>query len=152
MSSAKWLKVMSLTARTSIIQGMSNIPQRPSESDVPAGHAREDYLNIGSITVYVRDQALSRQFYLERLGFGLVFDSAASDDDISHFLRSAGLRWLAVGPMVSARPMLLGAALALLKPAEGSEQARRIGTHTGVTFFTNDIAARHKEWHSRRLC
>lgn len=114
--------------------------------------ALEPYLIISSAEIYVRDQTLSRQFYLEKLGFGLVYDSADSEDEVARYARSAGVRWIAVGPMVSARPMFLGSALALIKPAEGSEQARRIGSRTGVMSLTEDIAARHKARAGRGVC
>jgi hypothetical protein len=67
----------------------------------------EPFLSLSSVEVYTHDQTLTRQIYLEKLGFGLVFDSADSEDKISRYLRSAGLRWIAVVPMISARPMLL---------------------------------------------
>ena len=49
---------------------------------------QDPYLRLGAITVYVRDQERSLQFYLHQLGFRLAFDTIAESGD----------RWLAVSP------------------------------------------------------
>jgi phosphoserine phosphatase RsbU/P len=111
--------------------------------------AQEPYLRVNAVDVYVRDQSLSRQFYLEKLGFRLLFDTSDSQDEGARRLREEGQRWVAVAPMISSNPMFGGSVLGLVKPAEGSEQARRIGTHTGISFLTENIAAKHREWAER---
>ena len=107
------------------------------------------YLRLWCAEVCVSDQTLSRQFYLEKLGFELIFDSADSEDAVSRHVRSTGQRWLVVTPKISAGPMFQGACLALNKPDEGSEQARPIGSRTGISFLTEDIAAKYREWSER---
>ena len=109
----------------------------------------EPYLWVSSVEVYVRDQTLSRQFYLDTLGFKLLFDSDESLEEGAHRLRETGQRWVAIAPMVSASHMFMGAALILTKPVKGSEQARRIGARIGISFLTEDIAAKYKEWSER---
>src|SRR5215831_4127862 len=79
------------------------------------------YLRLWCAEVLVRDQTLSRQFYLEKLGFELIFDSADSEDAVSRLVRSTGQHWLPLTPKISAGPMFLGACLALSKPDDGSE-------------------------------
>jgi catechol 2,3-dioxygenase-like lactoylglutathione lyase family enzyme len=118
---------------------------------LPAGPAAlEPDLRISSVEIYVRDQTLSRQFYVEKLGFRVVFDSAESEDEVARYVRSTGQRWIAVAPTIAATPMILGWSwLALVKPAEGSGLAGRIGSRTGVAFLAEDIAAKYKEWTGR---
>jgi len=107
------------------------------------------YFRIFCTEVYVRDQSRSRQFYVEKLGFEVIFDSADAQDEVSRHVRSMGLRWLAVTPTLSIGPMFQGSSLALAKPPEGSDQERRIGTRTGVSFLIEDIAAKYNEWSAR---
>ena len=107
------------------------------------------YLRLWCAEVWVCDQTLSRRFYLEKLGFELIFKSADSEDAVSRHVRSTGQRWLAVTPKISAGPMFQGACLVLSKADEGSEQARRMGTRTGISFLTEDIAAKYREWSER---
>ena len=107
------------------------------------------YFRIFCAEVYVRDQGRSRQFYVEKLGFEVIFDSAEAQDEVSRQIRSQGMRWLAVTPTLSSGPMFQGSSLALTKPPEGSELERRIGTRTGVSFLIEDIAAKYKEWLER---
>ena len=48
----------------------------------------DPYLRMHCVNVYVRDQDRSLQFYLERLGFHLAFDTRLQ----------TGERWVAVAP------------------------------------------------------
>jgi hypothetical protein len=49
---------------------------------------QDPYLRIHSVSIFVRDQDRSLRFYLDRLGFGLVFDAHLPCGD----------RWVAVAP------------------------------------------------------
>jgi serine phosphatase RsbU (regulator of sigma subunit)/predicted enzyme related to lactoylglutathione lyase len=93
----------------------------------------QPYLGIHSIIVHVRDQDESLKFYVERLGFGLVVDAPMDSEN----------RWVAVVPPDGS------VMLALLKPWTGTGETNRIGSHTGVAFETEDIAAKFQEWTGR---
>jgi serine phosphatase RsbU (regulator of sigma subunit)/predicted enzyme related to lactoylglutathione lyase len=99
---------------------------RPGESGRP-------YLRVHAVSVYVRDQDRSLHFYLDQLGFQLGVDVGLPGGD----------RWIVVSPPDGS------ALLALLKPAEDSEEYQRIGQLTGVVFVTDDIDARFREWSKR---
>jgi hypothetical protein len=93
----------------------------PMESPPPASykahrcsfhrHRPDPYLRLSAVTVFVRDQDRSLQFYLDELGFWLAFDV--------HF--PSGDRWLAVSPPDGTATL----ALVALKPA--SEEYKLIG-------------------------
>jgi catechol 2,3-dioxygenase-like lactoylglutathione lyase family enzyme len=87
---------------------------------------------VGLTTLVVRDYDEAIAFYVHRLGFDLVEDTALDD---------AGKRWVVVAP-----PGGRGAAL-LLARAAGPEQETRIGDQTGgrVGWFlsTDDFRRDH---------
>lgn len=93
----------------------------------------QPYLSILNVFVYVRDQDESLKFYIERLGFQLVADSSKEGEG----------RWVAVAPPDGS------VVLALIKPREGSPESTRIGSFTGVTLGSEDIAAQFREWSDR---
>jgi len=93
----------------------------------------QPYLSIHNILVYVRDQDESRNFYIDKLGFQLVVDTPMDSES----------RWLAVVPPDGS------AVVALIKPRQGSKESCRIGSPTGVTLATEDIAAKFQEWSAR---
>jgi serine phosphatase RsbU (regulator of sigma subunit)/predicted enzyme related to lactoylglutathione lyase len=93
----------------------------------------QPYLGIHSIMVPVRNQDESLKFYTEKLGFQLVADAPMEAEN----------RWIAVVPPDGS------VVLALLKHWRGSEEDSRIGSHTGVAFETEDIAAKFQEWTGR---
>jgi serine phosphatase RsbU (regulator of sigma subunit)/predicted enzyme related to lactoylglutathione lyase len=85
------------------------------------------------VNVYVRDQDRSLQFYLERLGFHLAFDTRLQ----------TGERWVAVAPPD-------GTAILALVPAKpDSPQYKLIGRSTQVVFITEDVTAKYLEWSKR---
>src|SRR5262245_4887943 len=92
----------------------------------------EPYLRVHCVTVFVRDQERSRDFYLNTLGFSLVVDTQFEE-----------FRWLAVAPpdghMV----------LALLAPKPCVTEETLLGRATGVVFITNDLQAKFDEWSER---
>jgi serine phosphatase RsbU (regulator of sigma subunit)/predicted enzyme related to lactoylglutathione lyase len=105
---------------------------------------QDPYLRLGAITVYVRDQERSLQFYLNQLGFQIAFDT----------LTDSGDRWLAVSPTDGT------AMLVLATPKPDSVEQALIGRYTSIAFFTDDVHAKFKEWsdrgihfhHEPRLC
>lgn len=85
---------------------------------------QDPYLRLGTITVFVRDQNQSLQFYLDQLGFRLAFDA----------LNESGDRWLAVSPTDGT------ALLVLATPKPDSEEHKLIGRPPGIAFFTDDCS------------
>jgi catechol 2,3-dioxygenase-like lactoylglutathione lyase family enzyme len=86
---------------------------------------------IATVTLVVADYDEAIAFYVGKVGFELVEDTAMGD----------GKRWVVVAPAGG------GAAL-LLAQADGERQAERVGDQTGgrVAFFlrSNDFAADHR--------
>jgi len=91
------------------------------------------YLCVHAINVYVRDQDLSVQFYVEKLGFSLAFDAQLQ----------SGERWIAVAPPDGS------ALLALIAPQPESRESAYIGRSTGVVLVTEDVIAKYAEWRKR---
>jgi serine phosphatase RsbU (regulator of sigma subunit) len=112
---------------------MANAP-----TDLPGGSAvrldRQDpYLRLQSVTIFVRDLEKSLSFYLDQLGFQLVFDARIQP----------GSRFVTVAPPDGT------ASLTLVAPEPGSEQGKLIGQPTHVTFVTEDVIAKYREWSKR---
>lgn len=94
---------------------------------------QDPYLRLQSVTIYVRDLERSLSFYQEQLGFRLLFDARVQP----------GGRWLTVAPPDGT------ANLTLVAPEAGSEQHKLIGRSTHVTFVTEDVLAKFREWSKR---
>ncbi|HKF22949.1 MAG TPA: SpoIIE family protein phosphatase [Candidatus Angelobacter sp.] len=91
------------------------------------------YLRIQSVDIFVHDLERSVEFYVERLGFHVVFD----------VLLQSGKRWVGVSPPDGT------AVLTLIAPDPESEQYQLIGRPTQVVFVTDDVAAKYAEWRKR---
>ena len=112
-----------------------------SRSDLPSwlddttlGQNRPDpYLRFHAIKIFVRDQDRSLRFYLDQLGFNLVYDARLQ----------SGERWVAVAPPDGT------AILALVAPRRGSREYRLIGQATHVAFVTDNVLAKYREWSQR---
>lgn len=94
---------------------------------------KDPYVRLGTVTVFVRDQDRSLRFYLDQLGFSLVYDGRLESGD----------RWLAVTPPDGT------AMLALVTPKPGSEEYKLIGRPTQIVFLTEDVFAKFEEWRNR---
>src|ERR1700751_778444 len=94
---------------------------------------KDPYLRLQSIIIYVRNLDRSLDFYLHQLGFQLVFD--ARDAKRRHFATVA--------------PPEGSANLTLVAPERDSEQYKLIGRPTHVTFVTEDVLAKFREWSAR---
>jgi serine phosphatase RsbU (regulator of sigma subunit) len=94
---------------------------------------RDPYLRLQSVTIFVRDVDQSLRFYLDQLGFQLIFDARIQPDR----------RWVTVAPPDGT------ANLTLVAPAPDSEQFKLIGRPTQVTFVTEDVIAKFREWSKR---
>src|SRR5438046_9591419 len=91
------------------------------------------YLRVHAVNIYVKDQARSLDFYLNRLGFHIAFDARVG----------GGERLLAVAPPNGS------AVLTLIEAKPDSPQARLIGRATQVVFVTEDLPATYTEWRRR---
>src|SRR5215472_2964965 len=103
----------------------------------------EPFLRLNFVTLWVRDQERSRQFFVEKLSFEPVVDVQAPQ----------GGRWIIVAPTAAGwLPGTTGGVLpgmALVVPREGSLEQQRIGQNTGVSFLTEDVRSVFEQW-SRR--
>lgn len=90
-------------------------------------------LRMHCVNVFVRDQEQSLRFYLDQLGFHLVFDTRLQ----------SGERWLAVAPPDE------NCMLTLIAPLPESKQYQLIGRATQVVFVTDDVIAKFHEWSKR---
>ena len=91
---------------------------------------KDPYLRLQSVSIYVRNLERSLEFYVDQLGFQLVFD--ARDEKF-----------------VSVAPPDGSANLTLVAPERDSEQFKLIGRTTHVTFVTEDVLAKFREWSAR---
>jgi serine phosphatase RsbU (regulator of sigma subunit)/catechol 2,3-dioxygenase-like lactoylglutathione lyase family enzyme len=94
---------------------------------------QDPYLRLQSVTIYVRDLEQSLSFYRDQLGFQLIFDARVQP----------GRRFVTVAPPDGT------ANLTLMAPEPGSEQFKLIGRPTHVTFVTEDVIVKYREWSKR---
>ncbi len=90
-------------------------------------------LRLHSVHIYVRDQERSLRFYVEKLGFELVFDARLQ----------AGERWVGVSPPNGT------AVLTLIQPDPESAESKLIGRATRVVFVTEDVPGKFRDWSNR---
>jgi serine phosphatase RsbU (regulator of sigma subunit)/predicted enzyme related to lactoylglutathione lyase len=93
----------------------------------------EPYLCIQDIVVFVRDLDVSKQFYVEKLGFELITEQRLP----------TGVRWIEVAPPDGS------ANLALVEPKPDEPEYKLIGGYRWVLFMTEDVHAKYKEWSER---
>jgi serine phosphatase RsbU (regulator of sigma subunit) len=98
-----------------------------------AGGTADPFLRVHAVNVYVRDLERSLQFYLDKLGFRLAFDSRIE----------SGQRVVAVAPADGS------AVLTLIQPSPDSTHARLIGRATQVAFVTENLPSTYSEWRRR---
>lgn len=112
-------------------------PDQPDRADKwPDLHASDPlqpFLRLNFATVWVRDQEQSRRFFVDQLGFRVVVDSQVPGMG----------RWIVVAPATGFP------GVALVVPPQGSEESRRIGQNTGLSFLTEDVRAMFVEWSNR---
>jgi serine phosphatase RsbU (regulator of sigma subunit)/catechol 2,3-dioxygenase-like lactoylglutathione lyase family enzyme len=95
--------------------------------------AEDKYLRLHCVNIFVRDQDRSLRFYLDQLGFHLAFDAKLQSGD----------RWVAVAPPNGE------AILVLVVPRPESREYKLIGRATQISFVTEDVTAKFKEWSAR---
>ena len=86
--------------------------------------------------IYVRNLERSLSFYLDVLGFQIVFDGRKESSQ-------PGQPWVVVAPPDGT------ANLTLIVPRSDSEQFKQIGRPSHVTFVTEDVLAKFREWSKR---
>jgi len=91
------------------------------------------YLRLHFVTIYVSDQERSMSFFVDQLGFSLISDVRFA----------SGNRWVEVGPPDGT------AILALSLPIPGLNEERFIGNSGMVTFLTENVDAKYKQWSAR---
>jgi len=103
----------------------------------------QPFVRLNFVTLWVRDQERSRQFFLEKLAFEAIVDVPTPE----------GGRWIIVAPPAAGwLPETSGLGcpgVALCVPPEQSADQQRIGEATGVAFLTEDVRSLFEEW-SRR--
>src|SRR5215471_7258607 len=105
---------------------------------------RQDlYLRVHCITVFVRNQDQSLQFYRDQLGFEMMFDVRLESGPGLRPAPPSGDRWLGVAPPDGPTFLLL------ITPESDSEDYRRIGRPSRVVFATEDVAAKFRDWSER---
>jgi serine phosphatase RsbU (regulator of sigma subunit)/catechol 2,3-dioxygenase-like lactoylglutathione lyase family enzyme len=104
----------------------SNVPTVRLDRENP-------YLRLQAVTVFVRNLDRSIDFFVNLLGFHLVFDARAA----------AGRAYAVLAPPDGTSN------LALVMPEPTSEQAKLIGRNTQISFITEDVLAKFRDW-SRR--
>jgi len=114
---------------------MGSIPRELREGGGVRLDRRDPYLRLQSVTIYVRDLDRSVEFYTELLGFQLAFDARTQPG-------SKG-RWVTVAPPDGS------ANLTLVAPEADSEQYKLIGRQTQISFVTEDVMAKFREWSKR---
>jgi serine phosphatase RsbU (regulator of sigma subunit) len=97
---------------------------------------QEPFLRLQSVMIYVRNLDRSLAFYLELLGFQIVFDGRSEPSQ-------HGQPWVVVGPPDGT------ANLTLIVPRTDSEQFKLIGRASHVTFVTEDVLTKFREWSKR---
>src|SRR5207245_1105211 len=112
---------------------MGNSPREWVDGSVVRLDRQDPYLRLQSVTIYVRDLDHSLSFYLDQLGFQLIFDARVQP----------GRRFVTVAPPDGT------ANLTLVAPEPGSEQYKLIGRPAPITFVTEDVIAKYREWTKR---
>src|SRR5256712_1998702 len=112
---------------------MGNSPREWVDGSVVRLDRQDPYLRLQSVTIYVRDLDHSLSFYLDQLGFQLVFDARVQP----------GRRFVTVAPPDGT------ANVTFVAPEPGSEQYKLIGRPAPVTFVTEDVIAKYREWTKR---
>jgi serine phosphatase RsbU (regulator of sigma subunit)/catechol 2,3-dioxygenase-like lactoylglutathione lyase family enzyme len=115
---------------------MASIAPQSPESVGTTLQRQEPFLRLQSVMIWVRNLDRSLAFYLEMLGFQIVFDGRPRPGE-------PGQPWVVVAPPDGT------ANLILMVPRADSEQFKQIGRASHVTFVTEDVLAKFREWSKR---
>ena len=100
------------------------------DKSTPSTDRQGPHLRFHAVKIFVRDQDRSLRFYLDQLGFSLVYDTRLQ----------SGERWVAVAPPDGT------AILALVAPKPNTREYKLIGRATQIAFVTDDVIAKYGEW------
>src|SRR5260370_6924976 len=114
---------------------MGNLPREWVDGSVVRLERQECFVRLQSVPIYVRDLDRSLTFYLDQLGFQLIFDARVQPSR----------RFVTVAPPDGT------ANLTLVAPEPGSEQVKLIGRPAPVTFVTEDVITNYHELSKRGL-
>src|SRR4029077_6257301 len=115
---------------------MASIASQSPVSGSGAPQRQEPFLRLQSVMVYVRNLDRSLAFYLDLLGFQIVFAGRSQPGQ-------ARQPWVVVSPPDGT------ANLTLIVPRTDSEQFKQIGRASHVTFVTEDVLTKFREWSKR---
>jgi serine phosphatase RsbU (regulator of sigma subunit)/catechol 2,3-dioxygenase-like lactoylglutathione lyase family enzyme len=121
-----------LTDRIVSVESAQEQAQEFSRSPVRLD-AKDPYLRLQFVSIYVSDQERSLRFFVDQLGFRLLRDVRFA----------SGNRWIEVGPPDGT------ATLTLVLPRPDLEEESLVGHSGPVTFLTEDVEAKYREWLER---
>jgi catechol 2,3-dioxygenase-like lactoylglutathione lyase family enzyme len=84
--------------------------------------------NLNTVSLYVRDQQVAKQFYVDTLGFELTTDADMGEMG----------RWIEVAPKGARTAVVLADAAAF-------DKQHRVGSSADVTLHCSDVLALHAE-------
>jgi serine phosphatase RsbU (regulator of sigma subunit) len=113
---------------------MSNPATSQWPQIVPRLDSQTPHLRILFVTIYVRDLERSIRFYVDQLGFNLIFDSPVG-----------GGRFVVVGPPD-------GSAVLCFAPVRpDSDEYHSVRRTAPIVFLTENVVARYNEWRARNV-
>ncbi len=117
------------------IVSVARHPELPADRDVSGLRLQEKgkYLRLQFVSVFVRDQERSLEFYRDKLGFNVMLDV--------HF--ASGNRYIQVSPPDGT------SSLSLMLPRPDSGEEELVGRSGSVSFVSEDVLAKYKEWSER---
>jgi serine phosphatase RsbU (regulator of sigma subunit) len=112
---------------------MASSPREWADESAVRLDRQDPFLRLQSVVIFVRDLERSLRFYVDQLGFQLIFDAQIQP----------GRRWVTVAPPDGS------ANLTLVAPEPDTEQYKLIGRPTQVSFVTEDVITKFREWTKR---
>ena len=110
-------------------------PEHPAGRDVSGLRLQEKgkFLRLQFVSIFVRDQERSLEFFRDKLGFNVVLDV--------HF--ASGSRYIQVSPPDGT------SSLALMLPRPDSGEEELVGRSGSVSFIAEDVLTKYNEWLER---
>jgi serine phosphatase RsbU (regulator of sigma subunit)/catechol 2,3-dioxygenase-like lactoylglutathione lyase family enzyme len=108
------------------------MPRSP-DRDTSLSSRHDPFLRLQSISIFVSDLDRSVDFYVQQLGFHLVYDAR----------ELSSRRWAVVAPPDGQANLVLSA------PDPNSTDYKLVGRLTHIAFVTEDVTAKFREWRSR---
>jgi serine phosphatase RsbU (regulator of sigma subunit)/uncharacterized glyoxalase superfamily protein PhnB len=110
-------------------------PELPASRDVSGLRLQEkgNFLRLQFVSIFVRDQERSLEFYRDKLGFNVMLDVRFA----------SGNRYIQVSPPDGT------SSLALVLPRPDSDEDELVGRSGSVSFVSEDVLAKYKEWSER---